>query len=234
MNTFINFISNAWTIGIGGGIVSGFIVFWVTNFFFTKREKKEYLQRVETANNEILYAIRPLIVSQKIPVQAIIESLILSTSRKYMVNTTNLYTTQRLVEDLIKEVLDNAFLDADRKLEYCNIVNKIVNQADKKNIDLTRDTPKTIISYEGKDTKVTEMSLILSVIAAIATLAFVLYDKNQERFIPTNLFSLLLPMAAVLASTMLVSIFVKKKKKNIKEEDKTEEKENQNDCVTKK
>lgn len=41
-------------------------------------------------------------------------------------------------------------------------------------------------------------------------------------------------MAAVLASTMLVSIFVKKKKKNIKEEDKTEEKENQNDCVTKK
>ena len=234
MNTFINFISNAWTIGIGGGIVSGFIVFWVTNFFFTKREKKEYLQRVKTANNEILYAIRPLIVSQKIPVQAIIESLILSTSRKYMVNTTNLYTTQRLVEDLIKEVLANAFLDADRKLEYCNIVNKIVNQADKKNIDLTRDTPKTIISYEGKDTKVTEMSLILSVIAAIATLAFVLYDKNQERFIPTNLFSLLLPMAAVLASTMLVSIFVKKKKKNIKEEDKTEEKENQNDCVTKK
>ena len=234
MNTFINFISNAWTIGIGGGIVSGFIVFWVTNFFFTKREKKEYLQRVKTANNEILDAIRPLIVSQKIPVQAIIESLILSTSRKYMVNTTNLYTTQRLVEDLIKEVLDNAFLDADRKLEYCNIVNKIVNQADKKNIDLTRDTPKTIISYEGKDTKVTEMSLILSVIAAIATLAFVLYDKNQERFIPTNLFSLLLPMAAVLASTMLVSIFVKKKKKNIKEEDKTEEKENQNDCVTKK
>ena len=234
MNTFINFISNAWTIGIGGGIVSGFIVFWVTNFFFTKREKKEYLQRVKTANNEILYAIRPLIVSQKIPVQAIIESLILSTSRKYMVNTTNLYTTQRLVEDLIKEVLDNAFLDADRKLEYCNIVNKIVNQADKKNIDLTRDTPKTIISYEGKDTKVTEMSLILSVIAAIATLAFVLYDKNKERFIPTNLFSLLLPMAAVLASTMLVSIFVKKKKKNIKEEDKTEEKENQNDCVTKK
>ena len=234
MNTFINFISNAWTIGIGGGIVSGFIVFWVTNFFFTKREKKEYLQRVKTANNEILYAIRPLIVSQKIPGQAIIESLILSTSRKYMVNTTNLYTTQRLVEDLIKEVLDNAFLDADRKLEYCNIVNKIVNQADKKNIDLTRDTPKTIISYEGKDTKVTEMSLILSVIAAIATLAFVLYDKNQERFIPTNLFSLLLPMAAVLASTMLVSIFVKKKKKNIKEEDKTEEKENQNDCVTKK
>ncbi len=233
MNTFINFISNAWTIGIGGGIVSGFIVFWVTNFFFTKREKKEYLQRVKTANNEILYAIRPLIVSQKIPVQAIIESLILSTSRKYMVNTTNLYT-QRLVEDLIKEVLDNAFLDADRKLEYCNIVNKIVNQADKKNIDLTRDPPKTIISYEGKDTKVTEMSLILSVIAAIATLAFVLYDKNQERFIPTNLFSLLLPMAAVLASTMLVSIFVKKKKKNIKEEDKTEEKENQNDCVTKK
>ena len=234
MNTFINFISNAWTIGIGGGIVSGFIVFWVTNFFFTKREKKEYLQRVKTANNEILYAIRPLIVSQKIPVQAIIESLILSTSRKYMVNTTNLYTTQRLVEDLIKEVLDNAFLDADRKLEYCNIVNNIVNQADKHNIDLTRDTPKTIISYEGKDTKVTEMSLILSVIAAIATLAFVLYDKNQERFIPTNLFSLLLPMAAVLASTMLVSIFVKKKKKNIKEEDETEEKENQSDCVTKK
>jgi hypothetical protein len=234
MDTFINFISNAWTIGIGGGIVSGFIVFWVTNFFFTKREKKEYLQRVKTANNEILYAIRPLIVSQKIPEQAIIESLILSTSRKYMVNTTNLYTTQRLVEDLIKEVLDNAFLDADRKLEYCNIVNKIVNQSDKKDTDLTRDIPKTVISYEGKDTKVTEMSLILSVIAAIATLAFVLYDKNQERFIPTNLFSLLLPMAAVLMSTMLVSIFVKKKKKNIKEEEKTEEKENQNDCVTKK
>lgn len=50
-----NILNNAWVTGIGGGIISSLIVFFVTRYFFSKREKREYLQKIETANNEILY-----------------------------------------------------------------------------------------------------------------------------------------------------------------------------------
>lgn len=224
MDTFVDFISNAWTIGIGGGIVSGFIVFWVTNFFFVRREKKEYMQRVKTANNEILYAIRPLIVSQKIPEQIIIDSLILSTSRKYKVNTINLYTAKLLAEDLIKEVLDNAFLDVDHKLEYCSIVNKLVNQVKTKDLELIKNELNNTNSYEVKTNKFTEMSLILSAISAMLTLVLTLYGDKSESPIFTDFLSLLLPTAVVLLLTMIITILLRKKEYTKKEEKEKEKK----------
>ncbi len=42
----IDIFNNSWITGIGGGIVSGFIVYFVTSKFLSKKQKKEYSQKI--------------------------------------------------------------------------------------------------------------------------------------------------------------------------------------------
>ena len=46
-----DFWTNPWVTGIGGGIISSLIVFFVTKYFFNKKENKEYAQKVKLANS---------------------------------------------------------------------------------------------------------------------------------------------------------------------------------------
>jgi len=115
------FFTNNWTIGIGGGIISGLIVFLVTSKIFSKRENKEYMQKVRIANNEFLYAIRPLIVEQKLPTLEIINSILVSTAKKYNVQISDLYNKDDIADDLTKEIMDNPFLTSENKLQYCKL-----------------------------------------------------------------------------------------------------------------
>ena len=57
LKKIMNFLYNPWFIGIGGGIVSSLIVFFVTRAISNRKGNKEYLQRIKTANNEILYSL---------------------------------------------------------------------------------------------------------------------------------------------------------------------------------
>src|SRR5690554_6004366 len=100
------FFTNSWTIGIGGGIISGLIVFLVTSKIFSRRENKEYLQKIRIANNELLYAIRPLVVEQKLPTLDILNSILVSTAKKYNVQINDLYNKDAIADDLTKEVMD--------------------------------------------------------------------------------------------------------------------------------
>lgn len=52
-------IANPWIVGIGGGVISSLIVFFITKFFLSKKENKEYEQKVRLATNEVVYAVRP-------------------------------------------------------------------------------------------------------------------------------------------------------------------------------
>ena len=63
----MNILNNPWVIGIGGGVISSLIVFFVTQYISRKKGKREYLQKIKMANNDILYFIRPLIIERKIP-----------------------------------------------------------------------------------------------------------------------------------------------------------------------
>ncbi len=88
----MNIFGNPWVIGIGGGIVSGIIVTLITRHLFSRREQKEYRQRIETANNEIIYAVRPSIAEKMLPSRSILDSLFSSTARKYAVTKSDLYS----------------------------------------------------------------------------------------------------------------------------------------------
>jgi len=69
-------LNNPWVIGIGGGVISGFVVMLITRHLFSRRDNREYNQRVVTANQEVIYAIRPGISEGVIPSQNVVASLI--------------------------------------------------------------------------------------------------------------------------------------------------------------
>ena len=51
--------NNPWFVGIGGGILSGLIVAYISRLIFSRRDNREYAQKVSQANHEVLYAVRP-------------------------------------------------------------------------------------------------------------------------------------------------------------------------------
>lgn len=48
------FINNTWFVGIVGGILSGLITTWIGRRVFSGKDKKEYSQKIEATNREIV------------------------------------------------------------------------------------------------------------------------------------------------------------------------------------
>lgn len=78
--------NNPWVVGVGTGIVSGALVGWFTHVILERGENKEYRQRIEAANRDILYAIRPGITEGEIPTRDVLRALIAATARQYHVS----------------------------------------------------------------------------------------------------------------------------------------------------
>lgn len=110
------FFSNPWVIGIGGGIVSGIFVTFISRVIISKRENKEYMQRIVIANNEVIHCLKSTISDDRFPEVQVVTALIKSTSRKYKVNVTDMNNIKELAEDLTKEILDTNFIYYDKKI----------------------------------------------------------------------------------------------------------------------
>ncbi|WP_166388050.1 hypothetical protein [Polaribacter sp. 11A2H] len=170
-------ITNPWVIGIGGGIISGLVVFLITNRIFSKKENREYQQKIEMANKELLYSIRPLIVGQNIPNQDLIDSIIYSTARKYSVKINDLYENEELAEDLTKEILDNPFLNSENKLKYCELTAKL-KELD--NEEITEQKREVI--YVEKEKPITKefFSITLAIMTTITVVIAVTTSSKLD------------------------------------------------------
>lgn len=231
------FFTNAWTIGIGGGIISGLIVFIVTSKIFSRKENKEYQQKIHLANNELLYAIRPLIVEQKLPTIEIFESILLSTSKKHSVKSTDLYNQNDIADDLTKEIMDNSFLTSENKLKYCELTEAIKELRKKPEKDLLT---KAEIIYIEKDKSISKeyLSILLSLMTAMMVVVVSLFvfkdrdllkinpltDDKQNYILMIALFTTI-PVIAIVMTKMLEIIKQKEKKR------KTELNDNENDEI---
>ena len=185
--------SNEWFTGIVCGIISGVVVYWITTRAYTRKQSKEYRQRVNAANNEILYTIRPLVVSRSLPSESVWLSLIQSTSRKYQVGIDDLFTVSSIRNDLVKEVLDNAFLDARQKKEYTDLLESYDIPFHKEDIseDVAKEVEKTKKRYQAKaDLYSWVMSLIAGVVAGVAS-------KYQYFFKEYSIFIVILAILSV-------------------------------------
>lgn len=199
----IEFIQNPWTIGITGGLISGFLVFFITNKYFSRKENKEYQQRLNNANSELLYAIRPLIVSKLTPNEEIIESLIIATSKKFNVKDTDVYNAKSITDLLIKEILDNPFLDSDNKLKYCEIIKEIIHMEK----SAVNELKNEIVYVEKNQSQTKEISFVLAIVSTMTVLISVISMYADTVFIKS--YELLALMITATTIPILALFFTK-------------------------
>lgn len=178
----INLINNPWFIGIFGGILSGIIVTFISRYLLSRRDRKEYFQKLLSANREILYALRPGISEGLIPEAPVIEALLSATARKYGVDKKDLYNCSEIGQELIKEVMDSSFISMNTKTEYCQKLANIVYPPKEKHILLEKISISKEISLEEYRSKmVATVSMMLGTIAAGVT-AYTFLVKKEEPF----------------------------------------------------
>lgn len=195
--------SNPWVVGIGGGIISGILVTLVTRYIFSKREKKEYLQKVETANNEILYSIRPSIAEKVFPSLEVIDSIIVSTAKKYGVDKNDLYSVVSLSNDIIKEIMANPFLSSQQKVEFCELVaNLRKSYLDLRENEVKRPETIKIIRGDSSEFISVTFGIMTATMAMVATL--VTFMKNRLIFERSSVYETMLPIIIVVTLVPLL------------------------------
>ena len=170
-------LSNGWFISIASSIISGLFVYFITSKVFSKKQNKEYFQKVNAANNEILYIIRPFIVDKNIPDYDVLSSLINSTSIKYQVNIKDLYTRERLEDDIIREVLGNPFLSSTAKTEYCSTIKSSLGIKVKKDEEITSEIREGTSITKRNSNSIHLMSMMMALISS-ALLLIILSTFN--------------------------------------------------------
>jgi len=225
----IEILNNPWITGIGGGVVSGLIVYFVTERVLSKKQDKEYLQKVKTANNELLYTMRPLIVQKQIPSREVMESIIESTARKYELNRGDLFDVLLLADDLIREVMENAFLGSEQKIEFCT---KISELKYKKVEAIENKLIFEKIVYQKDRLSSQYVSILFATTASMMVIFISLFttmkgDMSLDGFDKlSSISSITLIGVIVPIMTMMMSLFLKRLKQY--ERDKNDEKDDKN------
>lgn len=202
--TVASLLTNGWVVGIGGGVLSGLIVAWLTRVLFSKRDQRELAMKVHSANQEILYAIRPEISEQSLPSIQVIDALRSATARKYHIDRDRLHDVPHIVEDLIKEIMDSSFVSSAAKREYCEDLKLLIAETASEKSQEREDPEIHVARVEYKEKMVTLLSMTLGTIAALATMVSFLSSRLKDSSLFGKLTEPLLPMLLVFGSLVLV------------------------------
>lgn len=204
----LEWINNPWVVGIGAAIPGGLVVFILTRVVFGRKDRGEYLQKLRSANREIIYALRPGISSGYVPNRQVVESLINATARKYSVDSSEIHNPAQISEELIKEILDSTFISAEAKEKYCKQLDGLVaTRSDplESDTDLSESQSRTRSNLEEyRSQMVKMMSVMLAAITAIMTLVLGLRDDPSGS---TKLsIEPLLPVAVTSVTVVLMTV----------------------------
>lgn len=215
----MDIFNNAWVVGIGGGILSGLIVTWISRIIFSKKENSIYVQNLQSANNEVIYALRPAISENKFPSIEIISALIEANSRKFKVKRQDMYSIKQLSEELTKEIMDTSFISYDKKEElFQHLVNLY-----KEGVNEIKDTVVVKNNMEVQEYKKRLLNAATGIIGSMTTVAFFVitmfsyymdsYKKilNITMFLPIFLIILILITFVVVLWMIKLERLVKQK-----------------------
>lgn len=201
---------NPWVIGVGGGIISGFLVFFVTQFIFNNGRAADYRRRVDATNREVIYALRPGIPEGEVSDREIVDALIHSTARKNSVAFQDVYDCAVIGEELIKEVIDSSFISAKQKAAYCNNLRAMMIA---RPVATVTEREQTALAANRIDFRVstlsTFMAVLLALITAAMTVATTALFAERQRTTP-DIQALLLPTLITVALTfgMAMALFL--------------------------
>ena len=69
------FLQNPWVVGIGGGIVSGIIVYFITSWLYKRKDNSKYLEQISRANLDIIQALKPYVAERGLPEKEIVDAI---------------------------------------------------------------------------------------------------------------------------------------------------------------
>lgn len=164
-------IANPWIVGIGGGVISSLIVFFITKFFLSKKENREYEQKVRLATNEVVYAVRPLVIDKAIPANDVLAALRSAIAVKYGVKVSDVIGIKQLVSILVLEILSNSFLNSSQKNEYCNLLMTMKDEP--------KQTPSNDV-HKRKSERNLYISMMLSLVCFGMVLGSVVASKEKN------------------------------------------------------
>ena len=197
----MDLLTNPWVVGISGGIFSGLIVLYISRLIFSKGDSKEYAQKVSSANQEVLYAIRPGISEGVIPTNSVLRSFIEATARKYSVDVADMYDLNSVASELVKEVMDSSFISASSKLEFCEKLTTIKETEDiREKLDYEKEYR---VLYRYRQQLVLTLSAMVGVLTMLTSVMITL--ENTAIFDLENLAFMAVPaIVAILMSAVAV------------------------------
>lgn len=196
-------LNNSWVVGIGGGILSGLIVTWLTRILFSKKDQRETAMKINSANQELIYAIRPEISEDEVPSVEVVDALRNATARKYKLDPSRLYSTNQIAEELIKEIMDSAFISSSTKKSYCESLRVSIHSGTQTESSQF-DNEVFIAKIEYKDKMTALLSMTLGTIAALATMLSFLRSNLNSSPIFEKIGDTLFPMLLVMFSLVMV------------------------------
>lgn len=239
----LTFLQNPWVVGIGGGIVSGIIVYFITSWLYKRKDNSKYLEQISRANLDIIQALKPYVAERGLPEKEIVDAIIVSTARKYKVKSDELYSIRIICEELIREIVENAYVSSEKKQEYAKQLQEYLHKLD---TEKSRDFLISDIEKEIKNLTVfkesnyrrktaTMLSALLSAFAGIVTVlvtfvafldtnTFNVRNSTNEFWTFATIIALTTTVFVVLYSVVLIMVKARKNRTNKSEtHSKTEE-----------
>ena len=207
----MDWIENPWVVGIGGGILSGLAVTLLSRIILSRKDRGEYAQKLQSANREVIYALRPGISEGLVPERRVVESLINATSRKYAVDKDDLHSPDEIREELTKEIMDSSFISAKTKQEYYNQLIPLAEAPAKLNNDPIYqeqdilESKSSLAEYRARMTSM--MSVLLGAVTAITTMALAL-SRGSTFGGYESIASVFLPAVVALSTTLVMVLLM--------------------------
>jgi len=207
----MDWMNNPWVVGIGGGVLSGILVTVVSRSLLSRRDRREYVQKLLSANREVIYAIRPGISEGQIPERSVVDALVRATARKYAVDQADLYDSGQIGEELTKEIMDSSFISAQTKEQYCSQLQRLnpqqgeLSQAGEVDTERVEGMRTQLAGYRSR--MVTMMSGMLGMMTMLMTMVFVFSDvfKRGSLGAKSESVKFLLPAIVAIATSAMAA-----------------------------
>lgn len=230
-----NILSNAWVVGICGSIISSIIMYLITTGLLHRKEKREHIKQIDSANMDVIRSLRPYVAEKGLPDKEIIDALIISTARGYKLKTEELYSIHIICEELIREVIENVYVSMEKKQCYTKQLEEYLQglQSDQGSSQLISDT-MIEVSNENRyqDRFTTLMGYIAATLTSFITFTTLFFRASTEELESLETIRLIIClfvfiMVSVIGMICFYELFKKqskkRKQKNENREDRKDE-----------
>ncbi|WP_419528311.1 hypothetical protein [Akkermansia sp.] len=215
-----SFLGNPWTSGIGGGIISGLIVFYVTRWFIQRRDKSGYINSVHNANKQVIDLLKAYVVDKGLPDAQIVRSIISATAREFSVKREEMFDVIVICEELIKEIIGNVYVSGDQKQKYLEDLRIYVENIEDFNYNINSSLENIVDARSRKHlfySSYQYISMVLGIVTGLLVISFtIVYSFLDKHYFfyyePSSLVIVFGVMMLILISFYMAFLFIKLKK----------------------